>query len=152
MGDTAPDFTLPSASGQMVSLKDYLGKKNIVLYFYPKDDSPGCTKEACAFRDNYEIFKDMGAEVIGVSSDSIEKHQEFMEKHHLPFVLLSDTNGTLRRAWGVRATLGLIPGRVTYIIDRKGVIRYFFSSQFQASKHIDKALNVLKNLEKNVTD
>ncbi len=147
VGDKAPDFSLESTSGQKVSLKDYIGKNNVVLYFYPKDDSPGCTKEACAFRDNYEVFKDMGAEVIGISSDSLEKHQEFSKKHNLPFILLSDENNKVRTQFGVHSTYGLIAGRVTYIIDKNGVIRYIFSSQFQPTKHIDEAINILIKIE-----
>jgi peroxiredoxin Q/BCP len=147
VGNEAPDFTLISASGQNVSLKDYIGKKNIVLYFYPKDNTPGCTREARAFRDNYEIFKEMGAEVIGISSDSLEKHQEFVKKHNLPFVLLSDEEKKARTQFGVPSTLGLIAGRVTYIIDKKGVVRHIFSSQFQPTKHIDEAIDFLKKLE-----
>ena len=110
IGDAAPDFTLISTSGQKISLKDYIGKKNIVLYFYPKDNTPGCTKEACAFRDNYEVFKEMGAEVIGVSSDSPETHQEFVKKKNLPFILLSDETNKVRKLFGVKSTLGLIAG------------------------------------------
>ena len=146
IGDAAPDFTLISTSGQKVSLKDYIGKKNIVLYFYPKDNTPGCIREACGFRDNYEVFKEMGAEVIGVSSDSLEKHHGFVKKHNLPFILLSDAEKKVRTKFGVPSTLGLIDGRVTYIIDKKGDVRHIFSSQFQPTKHIDKAIDVLKKL------
>jgi|TARA_B100001964_G_scaffold188140_1_gene209384 peroxiredoxin Q/BCP len=146
VGDEAPDFTLISASGQKISLKDYIDKKNIVLYFYPKDNTPGCIREACGFRDNYEVFKGMGAEVIGVSSDSLEKHQGFVKKHNLPFILLSDEKKKVRKKFGVPSTLGLIDGRVTYIIDKKGDVRHIFSSQFQPTKHIDKAIDVLKKL------
>jgi peroxiredoxin Q/BCP len=147
VGDEAPDFTLISASGHKVSLRDYIGKKNIVLYFYPKDNTPVCTREACAFRDNYEVFKKMGAEVIGVSSDSLERHQEFVKKNNLPFILLSDEEKKVRKQFGVPSTLGLIDGRVTYIIDKKGEVRHIFSSQFQPSKHSNEAIDVLKKLE-----
>jgi len=147
IGDEAPDFTLKSASGQKISLSDYIGEKNIVLYFYPKDNTPGCIKEACAFRDNYEVFKEMGAEVIGVSSDSPETHQEFVKKKNLPFILLSDETNKVRKLFGVKSTLGLIAGRVTYIIDKKGFVRHIFSSQFQPTKHIDEAKIVLKKLQ-----
>ena len=147
VGDEAPDVTLISSSGKKVTLKDYIGRKNIVFYFYPKDNTPGCTKEACAFRDNYEVFKEMGAEVIGVSSDSLETHQEFVKKHNLPFILLSDEEKKIRKRFSVPFTLGLIAGRVTYIIDKKGWIRYILSSQFKPTKHIVKALDALKKLE-----
>src|SRR5947209_4048897 len=117
VGDLAPDFTLPSVTGKPVSLASFIGQKDIVLYFYPKDNTPGCVAEACAFRDSYEVFKDAGAEVIGVSSDSEESHQSFAREHRLPFILLSDVGGRIRKLYGVPSTLVLLPGRVTYIID-----------------------------------
>jgi peroxiredoxin Q/BCP len=123
VGSKAPDFTLPSQSGEMVSLKDFLGEKVVILYFYPKDDTPGCTKEACAFRDEHEEFGKLDAEVIGVSSDSVESHRRFAEKHDLSFTLLSDGGGKVRRMYGVPNTFGVFPGRVTYVIDEAGVIR-----------------------------
>lgn len=146
VGDRAPDFTLPNQSGEPVRLSDFLGKTDIVLYFYPKDDTPGCTTEACSFRDSYEVFKDAGAEVIGVSSDSAESHQRFAAKHRLPFILLSDADGALRKRYDVPATFGLLPGRVTYIIDKQGVVRNIFSSQFTPEKHISEALKTLQAL------
>ncbi len=148
IGDKAPDFTLPSQTGENITLSHFFGKKHIVLYFYPKDETRGCTTQACSFRDNYEIFKDLGAEVIGVSSDNIESHQAFANKHHLPFVLLSDKDQKVRKLYGVSSTLGLIPGRVTYIIDKEGIIRYIFSSQFRPRKHINEAIDLLNKLEK----
>jgi len=146
VGDHAPDFTLPNQSGEPVRLSDFLGKTDIVLYFYPKDDTSGCTAEACSFRDSYEVFKDAGAEVIGVSSDSAESHQRFAAKNRLPFILLSDAGGALRKRYGVPATFGLLPGRVTYIIDKQGVVRNIFSSQFTPEKHISEALKTLQAL------
>lgn len=148
VGDKAPDFTLPSNTGENVTLSSFFGKKNVVLFFYPKDESRGCTKEACAFRDSYEVFKDLGAEVLGVSSQSVESHEMFANKYMLPFQLLSDKDSRVRELYGVHSTLGLIPGRVTYIIDRQGIVRHVFSSQSQPEKHIEEALNVLKQLEK----
>ncbi len=145
VGDAAPNFTLSSQTGNTVNLRDFIGKKNIVLYFYPKDNTPGCTAEACSFRDSYEVFKDAGAEVIGVSSDSAQSHQQFATKNKLPFVLLSDENGTVRKLYGVPATLGLLPGRVTYIIDKQGIVRNIFSSQFTPEKHIEEALKTLQS-------
>ena len=143
IGDSAPDFTLPSQKGEEVNLKGLLGTKEIVLYFYPKDNTPGCTTEARAFRDSYEVFKDMGAEVVGVSSDPTDSHLDFATKCDLPFILLSDAGGKVRKLYGVPSTLGLFPGRVTYIIDRKGVVRHMFSSQTNPAKHVDEAISAL---------
>src|SRR2546428_10045958 len=113
VGDRAPDFTLGSLTGESVSLASFPGK-NIVLYFYPKDQTPGCTAEACAFRDSYEVFQEAGAEVIGISSDSEKSHQQFAAQHRLSFILLSDPGGVVRKFYGAPATFGLLPGRVTY--------------------------------------
>ena len=128
VGSKAPNFTLPSQLGEMVTLQDVLGDRPVVLFFYPKDDTPGCTKQACAFRDDYEEFGKLDAEVIGVSSDSVESHKRFAEKHNLSFTLLSDDRGKVRRMYGVPNSFGIIPGRVTYGIDEAGVIRHVFSS------------------------
>ncbi len=146
IGDRAPDFTLESQSGGTVRLGDFIGKKIIVLYFYPKDGTPGCTAEACSFRDNYEVFQKAGAEVIGISSDTVESHGAFVVKHGLQFILLSDKDQAVRKLYGVPSTLGLLPGRVTYVIDKKGVVRHIFSSQFNATKHISEALGVIQSL------
>jgi peroxiredoxin Q/BCP len=148
VGDKAPDFTLPSQMGDNVTLSEYFGKKNIVLYFYPKDESLGCTREACSFRDSYDVFTSLGAEVLGVSSQSVESHKSFATHHGLPFILLSDEKNEVRKLYGVPATMGIIPGRVTFIIDKKGVVRHVFSSQYQPEKHIEEALKILKELEK----
>ena len=146
VGEAAPDFSLPDQSGALVSLGTYLGKKDIVLYFYPKDNTPGCTAEACAFRDSYEVFKDAGAEVIGISSDTVESHQQFANKQRLPFILLSDEGGAVRKRYGVPTTFGL-PGRVTYIIDSKGIVRHIYSSQIKFEKHVDEALQTLRAID-----
>jgi peroxiredoxin Q/BCP len=148
VGDRAPDFTLPDQSNRMVSLKDYVGKKVIVLYFYPKDFSSGCTAEACAFRDSYDVFKEAGAEVIGVSSQSVDSHRRFALANTLPFVLLSDESGKVRKLYGVPSSLGLLPGRVTYVVDKEGIVRHMFSSQFNPAKHIEEALRIVKELSK----
>jgi thioredoxin-dependent peroxiredoxin len=148
VGDRAPDFTLADQAGKEVQFGELLGKKSIVLYFYPKDETAGCTAEACAFRDSYEVFKDEGAEVVGVSSDSTAAHQQFATKHRLPFVLLSDTNGSVRKRYGVPTTFGLLPGRVTYVIDKQGIVRNIFSAQFTPEKHITQALKTLQDMEK----
>lgn len=147
VGSKIPEFTLPDQDGNSIDSSKLVGTKNLVIYFYPKDDTPGCTKEACSFRDQFADFKDLGAEVIGISSDSVKKHKSFAEKHRLPYRLLSDENKTVRKAFGVPADfLGLLPGRVTYIVDKKGVVRHVFNSQFNAEKHVSEALEVLKGL------
>ena len=143
--DRAPDFTLPDQDGKSVSLKDYPGRI-VVLYFYPKDFTPGCTIEACSFRDSYEVFKEAGAEVIGVSADSPESHTKFKQEHHLPFLLLSDEKNEVSRLYGVGKTLGLLPNRTTFVIDKEGIIRHIFSSQADAKKHIDEAVRIVKEL------
>jgi thioredoxin-dependent peroxiredoxin len=144
VGDKAPDFTLNSEKGTPVSLKDYIGKKNVVLYFYPKDDTPGCTAEACAFRDTYEVFTDAGAEVIGVSADTSQSHQQFAHKYQLPFTLLSDTENKVRQLYGVPATLFVLPGRVTYVIDKQGIVRHIFDSMLNFKAHVEEALKTLQ--------
>jgi thioredoxin-dependent peroxiredoxin len=149
VGAKAPDFALTSQSGEMVSLSDFLGRKPVVLFFYPKDDSPGCTKEACAFRDDHEEFGKLDAEVVGVSSDSADSHRSFASKHDLPFTLLSDEGGKVRTLYGVPSTLGLFPGRVTYVIDEEGVVRHVFSSQIGVEKHVQEALDALQAINGN---
>ena len=144
VGDKAPDFTLTSQDGTSVSLSSFLGKKSVVVYFYPKDDTPGCTTESCAFRDSYEVFTDIGAEVIGISGDSVESHKQFALKHRLPFLLLSDTNNKVRQLYGVPATLFVIPGRVTYIIDSEGTVKHIFDSMMDFSGHVNEALKTLQ--------
>jgi len=148
VGDTAPTFTLRSQSGELVDLKNLVGKREIVLYFYPKDNTPGCTAEAKAFRDSYEAFKDAGAEVIGVSSDSVDSHRDFSSKCDLPFPILSDRGGEVRKLYGVPSTLGLLPGRVTYIIDSHGRVRHIFNSQMNPARHVEEAMVVLQQIKK----
>ncbi len=143
VGDLAPGFTLPNQSGAAVSLEEYLGKTAVVLYFYPRDNTAVCTEEACAFRDSYEIIKAAGAEVIGVCSDSVESHRQFAEENQLPFILLSDVDGLIRKRYGVPTAFGL-PGRVTYIIDTQGIVRHIFFSQFTSKRHVDVALETLQ--------
>jgi thioredoxin-dependent peroxiredoxin len=146
VGDKAPDFTLPSQMGDNVALSEFLGKMNIVLYFYPKDETKGCTQEACSFRDSYQDFVDLGAQVLGVSGQSVQSHKSFAVHYGLPFLLLSDEGDKLRHLYGVPASFGLIPGRVTYVIDKKGVVRHIFNSQTQPQKHVEEAKQVLRNL------
>lgn len=148
VGDQAPDFALPDQKGQLISLSNFIGKSDIVLYFYPKDFTSGCTAEACAFRDSYEIFKEMGAEVIGISSDPEQVHQSFAARHRLPFILLSDRDGSVRKRYGVSPMLGLLPGRVTFVIDKQGLVRHIFIAQFAAEKHVEEAMRVLQTLRK----
>jgi thioredoxin-dependent peroxiredoxin len=147
IGDEAPDFNFTHKNGSPASLKSLRQQKAVVLYFYPKDETPGCTAQACSFRDAYEDFIKAGAEVIGVSSDATSSHESFAARHRLPFTLISDADGSLRKRYGVpRSFLGLMPGRVTYVIDREGVVQHVFNSQLQATKHITEAMNVLKRL------
>jgi thioredoxin-dependent peroxiredoxin len=146
VGSPAPDFTLKTGNGDSVRLADFRGKKNVVVYFYPKDFTRGCTAEACGFRDAYGGFKNLGAEVIGISGDNLKSHEAFVKEHNLPFILLSDSDGSVRKAYGVKKSLGIIPGRVSFVIDKQGIVRHIFSSQMRATAHVDGALAVLKSL------
>ena len=145
-GSPAPGFRLQTSTGEYVSLEDFHGKKNVVVYFYPKDFTRGCTAEACEFRDSYEEFKNLGAEVIGISSDNQKSHEAFASEHKLPFILLSDPDGSARKSYGVKKTFGLVPGRVSFVIDKNGIVRHVFSSQSRATAHVSEALAVLKSL------
>ncbi|MDP4291262.1 MAG: peroxiredoxin [Bacteroidota bacterium] len=147
-GSTVPGFTLPDQDGNLFDISTVLGKKNLVIYFYPKDDTPGCTKEACYFRDQFEVFKEEDAIIIGISGQSVESHKEFATKYKLNYTLLSDEGNEIRKRFGVPANLfGFIPGRVTYIVDKKGKVVYTFNSQSQATQHVDEALRILKELK-----
>ncbi len=147
IGDRVPDFSLLDQNGAIFNLSDAKGQA-LVIYFYPKDDTPGCTKEACRFRDEFEVFSDLNARVIGVSSDDVASHKEFEIKYNLPFTLLADTDQKLRKLFGVPSFgAGLVPGRVTYIIDKKAVVRYVFNSMRQAEMHVDKSLEILKTFK-----
>jgi len=146
IGDKIPDFELFDAFGQLFKSNLVIGKKIAVIYFYPKDDTRTCTIQACSFRDNYQNFKDLGAEVIGISGDNILSHLQFQNKYNLPFTLLSDTKNVVRRAFGVsKDFLGLIPGRATYVVDKEGVIVMKFDST-SGEIHIQKALEAIKNM------
>jgi peroxiredoxin Q/BCP len=146
VGDTIPNFTAKDTNGNDFDSKNSVGQKPLVIYFYPKDNSPGCTAQACSFRDQYEDFKDLGAEVIGISSDSAASHQKFSKQYKLPFILLSDSDKKIRKLFGVPAGMfGLLPGRVTYVTDKNGVIQMIFDSML-ATKHIPKALAAVKKL------
>ncbi len=146
IGEPAPPFTATAHTGQSVSLADYEGKQVVVLYFYPRDGTSVCTTEACAFRDAYAEFTAAGAAVIGVSDNSIEQHRRFVDQRQLPFLLVSDDAGALRKAYGVPKLLGFLPGRTTFVIDKAGIVRLVFTSHFSASRHIDEALRVVHEL------
>ncbi len=144
IGTQAPAFELLNQNNETVTLEQYKGKP-LVVYFYPKDETPGCTAEACAFRDQYEEFKDSGAEVIGISSDSVASHKSFAENRRLSFQLLSDPRNKVAKAYGVKKSLfGLIPGRETFVLDGEGFIRHHFSSQTNIQGHIGEALKVIQ--------
>jgi thioredoxin-dependent peroxiredoxin len=147
VGDVAPDFSLPTQSGEQFRLSEVRGKQTVVLFFYPKDNTPGCTVEVCAFRDSYEVFTEAGAIVVGISSDSVASHEQFAGKHRLPFTLVSDVGGQVRQSFGVPSMFGLMPGRVTYVIDRAGVVQHVFNSQLNIGAHIDGALKIVQELQ-----
>jgi peroxiredoxin Q/BCP len=146
VGDPAPELSMSTHTGKQLSLADYRGEHPVVVFFYPKDGTAVCTKEACSFRDAYQDFTEAGAVVIGISSDSAARHQSFSEEHGLPFLLVSDQDGNARRAFGVPKTMGVFPGRVTYVIDREGIVRHVVSSQFAADRHVQEALDVVRKL------
>ena len=145
-GDKAPEIALPDQEGNERSSKN-LKNQTLVLFFYPKDDTPGCTAEACGFRDNYDLFKIFGAEVWGVSSDSQESHRNFSQKNQLPFPILTDKRNKLRQAFGVPNVLGVIPGRVTYIINSKGIVKHIFKNLLDGPAHVNDALRILEEVK-----
>jgi peroxiredoxin Q/BCP len=145
-GERAPDFTLAGADGAMVKLGELLQRGPIVLYFYPKDETVGCTIEACSFRDSHEEFVKAAAQVVGISRDDQASHQRFAAKHQLPFLLLSDPQGQVHAAYGVGATLGVLRDRVTFVIDRGGIVRNVFTSKIRMRAHIAQALAVIRQL------
>lgn len=147
IGDKLPDFKAKDTNGILFDSKDYIGKQPLVIYFYPKDDTKVCTQQACSFRDSYQDFKDLGAEVIGISSDTIQSHIKFISKFDLPFILLSDTDKRLRKLFGVENDFLFIPGRQTFVADSDGIIKMIFNSM-SGTIHIDKALKSLKKLTK----
>ena len=144
LGNTIPEFSLPDQNGVLFSIKELLGKKPFVLFFYPRNNTSGCTKEACDFRDSYEDFTSKGVEVIGISSDSVRSHQKFMKRHHLPFILLSDAKNEVRKLFKVKNSLLLLPGRETYVVDEKGKIIMVFNN-ISASEHMKRALKTVSN-------
>lgn len=147
VGDQVPVFTAKKQDGTAFDLKAYLGK-SLVIYFYPKDFTPGCTAQACSFRDFYQDFQDAGAEVIGISGDKPESHEAFQSKYKLPFILLSDYDRKIRKAFGVPTSLfGFLPGRVTYVVHPDGTVKMVFNSM-SAKNHITKALEMVKKFSK----
>jgi peroxiredoxin Q/BCP len=149
IGDRVPSFTLPDQDGNPFRLEDALAKGPLVLFFYPKDGSPGCTAEACSFRDATAEFQAAGAVIAGVSSDDVASHRRFADQHALSYPLLSDDGGALRKVLGVpRAALGLLDGRVTYVIDQDGILRHRFEAMIRAGKHVEEALATVRALRK----
>ncbi|KAM3301201.1 peroxiredoxin Q, chloroplastic [Capsicum chacoense] len=145
-GSVPPSFTLKDQDGKNVSLSKFKGKP-VVVYFYPADETPGCTKQACAFRDSYEKFKKAGAQVVGISGDGPESHKAFAKKYRLPFTLLCDEGNKVRKEWGIPGDLfGTLPGRQTYVLDKNGVVQLIYNNQFQPEKHIDETLKLLQSL------
>ena len=149
VGDNVPSFELKDQNGELFQVSSVIGQKNLVIYFYPKDNSPICTKQACSFRDQYHVFKQKDAIVIGISGQSTESHKDFANENRLNFILLSDKDNSVRKLFGVPSTAGVIPGRVTYIVNKKGEIVYIFNSQFDGEKHVEEALKILNKLEPN---
>jgi peroxiredoxin Q/BCP len=145
VGDQAPDFEGPTLDGSKLGLKDFKGKKNVVLYFYPKDDTPGCTREACSFRDNIKTLRGLNAEIVGVSLDSIQSHDKFSRKYGLPFPLISDKEKRIATSYGVLRDIGLSTNRVTFIIDKHGRIAKVFP-KVDVGKHTDEVVAALKEL------
>ncbi|MFA5047086.1 MAG: peroxiredoxin [Paludibacter sp.] len=146
VGSQVPSFSLKDQNGHEFDINSAKGKHNLVIYFYPKDETPGCTKEACTFRDQFEVFKKEDAVIIGISGQSVASHLEFANKYHLNFTLLSDEGNNVRKLFGVPASILGMPGRVTYVVNKEGKVVLVFNSQFDAEKHIEEAMKVLKNM------
>jgi peroxiredoxin Q/BCP len=148
VGSTIPSFSLKDQNGRQFDISSVIGKKKLVIYFYPKDDSPGCTKEACYFRDQFEVFNDVDAVIIGISGQSVESHKEFAEKYRLNYTLLSDEGNRIRKLFDVPTNFfGILPGRVTYVVDKEGKVVYIFNSQVKVIEHVDEALRILKDIK-----
>ncbi|MDD5184946.1 MAG: peroxiredoxin [Paludibacter sp.] len=146
VGSQVPSFSLKDQNGHEFDINSVKGKHNLVIYFYPKDETPGCTKEACTFRDQFEVFKKEDAVIIGISGQSVASHLEFANKYHLNFTLLSDEGNKVRKLFGVPGSILGMPGRVTYVVNKEGKVVLVFNSQFDAEKHIEEAMKVLKNM------
>jgi peroxiredoxin Q/BCP len=145
VGDVAPDFEGATADGTRLGLKDFIGKKSVVLYFYPKDDTPGCTKEACSFRDNLQPIRSLGAEIVGVSLDNVDSHKKFAAKYNLSFPLISDRDKHIAKAYGALREAGTSTNRVTFLIDREGKVARIFP-KVDVTKHTQEIVAALKEL------
>ncbi|WP_260607565.1 peroxiredoxin [Chitinophaga polysaccharea] len=145
-GDKIPSFSLQDQTGKTFDINTVLGKQPLVIYFYPKDETSVCTKEACSFRDSYQDFQKYGAKVIGISADNVASHRSFATHHNLPFTLLSDPKNEVRKLFGVPKTF-MIPGRVTYIVDKNGVIVHEFNSLRDGEKHVTESLAALQRMQ-----
>lgn len=144
VGEKIPLFSLKDQNGKEFLVDHFIGKNAMVIYFYPKDDTPGCTKEACKFRDTYEDFENLDVKIIGISADDVQSHKRFAQKYNLPFTLLADTQNEVRNLFGVKNNIfGLMPGRVTYVIDKNGIVIHIYDNMLRAENHIDEALKVL---------
>jgi peroxiredoxin Q/BCP len=149
IGDKIPSFTLLNQNNQKVDINSFVGTKNIVIYFYPKDNTPGCTKEACSFRDAMQNLNDLDCEIIGISADSVSSHKAFATQYNLKYNLLSDTNNQIRKLFGVpRNLFGIIPGRVSYICDKEGIVLHIVNSQMNPDKHIQETIETLEAITK----
>ncbi len=141
----APDFKAQDHKGNFYTLQDFIGKKNLVLFFYPKDFTPGCTAEACSFRDAYQDFQEAGAEVIGISGDDAQSHKSFADKHKLPYPLLPDTDKKIRTAYGIPTNIfGMVTGRISYLINKEGIIKYAYRDNLNPTGHIEAMLRLIK--------
>jgi peroxiredoxin Q/BCP len=148
-GDMIPQFSLPDQNGNLFDISSVLGKKKLVIFFYPQDGSLNCTREACYFRDLHDVFNENDAVIIGISGQSVESHKEFAEINQLTYTLLSDSKNIVRKLFGVPSKLfGLVPGRVTYVADRSGKVVYIFDSQTEVQRHADEALKICLLLKK----
>jgi len=148
IGSPVPKFELSDQNGKLFKIDSVIGQKNLVIYFYPKDESQGCTKQACSFRDQFDVFADADAMIIGISAQSVESHLKFALKNRLNFTLLSDKGNKVRKLFGVPGNFfGLVPGRVTYVVDRNGKVVYMFNSQLESEKHVVEALRILQEMK-----
>lgn len=148
IGDKIPYFSLKDQHGEMFNSDDFIGNVAMVIYFYPKDDTPGCTREACGFRDSFTAFTDKNIKVIGISADDVKSHSDFAKKYNLPFTLLADTDNKVRKKFGVKSDFfGLIPGRVTYVVDKQGVIIYMYDSQLKAENHVREVIKAIGGVQ-----
>jgi peroxiredoxin Q/BCP len=150
-GDPLPNPELLSSQGKSIHLHDCFGDTALVIYFYPKDHTFGCTIESCDFRDQYQAFLAQGAHVVGISRDDIDSHRSFVAKHHLPFPLLSDSQGIAHQLFGVKKVLGVLPARVTFVALRPGVIRHVYQSELAFRAHATDALSALDRLKSTVS-